>query len=258
MRRSWAAARTALGVWVTLPSSLNVEWIVGDGLDYVCFDLQHGLGGFDSLAAQIAACSAAGPTPLVRTPGNEPFQIGKALDFGALGGIVPLVASPEAAAAAVAACRYPPTGVRSYGPTRLEGVVGTADPSRLEREALCFVMVENTEGLECVEAIAATAGLDGIYVGPADLGISMGLGPHAFDHPDHIAASPHPRGRPGGCVGTRRSPVVVRSSAAATFVRCLRMSRSARSGLRAMIASARASCSSAVASGRPGITAVRN
>ena len=189
MRRSWAAARTALGVWVTLPSSLNVEWIVGDGLDYVCFDLQHGLGGFDSLAAQIAACSAAGPTPLVRTPGNEPFQIGKALDLGALGVIVPLVASPEAAAAAVAACRYPPTGVRSYGPTRLEGVVGTADPSRLEREALCFVMVENREGLECVEAIAATAGLDGIYVGPADLGISMGLGPHAFDHPDHIAAT---------------------------------------------------------------------
>jgi len=178
-----------LGVWVTLSSPLNVEWLVGDGLDYLCFDLQHGLGGFDSLAAQIAVCSSTGATPLVRTPGNEPFQIGKALDLGALGVIVPMVSSPEEAAAAVAACRYPPTGVRSYGPTRLELVIGSADPNRLEREALCFVMVENSDGLDCVEAIAATPGLDGIYVGPSDLAISMGLGPQEFGHPDHVAAT---------------------------------------------------------------------
>jgi len=143
----------------------------------VCIDMQHGLSSYESLPAEIAACRAGGAAPIVRPAANEFWQIGRALDLGALGVIVPLVSSPEEAAAAVSACRYGPTGRRSYGPSLIAHSVGSSDPSVLEREALCIVMIETLEGLERVEQIAAVPGLDGIYYGPADLAISLGTPP---------------------------------------------------------------------------------
>ena len=91
--------------------------------------------------------------------------------------IVPLVNNAEEAARAVAACRYPPQGVRSYGPVRAGEVVGSKDPDDLADEVLCLVMVEMREGLDNVEEISATPGLDGIYIGPSDLALSLGLAP---------------------------------------------------------------------------------
>jgi 4-hydroxy-2-oxoheptanedioate aldolase len=108
---------------------------------------------------------------------NDAGVVGRALDAGALGVIVPLVNNAEEAARAVAACRYPPEGVRSYGPVRAAEVIGSKAPEDLDGEVLCLVMVETREGLEKVEEIAATPGLDGIYVGPSDLAISLGLAP---------------------------------------------------------------------------------
>jgi 4-hydroxy-2-oxoheptanedioate aldolase len=101
----------------------------------------------------------------------------KALDAGAWGVIVPLVNNAEDAARAVSACRYPPQGMRSYGPVRAAGVIGSRDPEKLGGEVLCLVMVETREGLERVDEIAATPGLDGIYIGPSDLALSLGLPP---------------------------------------------------------------------------------
>ena len=175
LRRAWDEGRTALGLWSVVPGSFGVEILARTGVDYVCVDGQHGLIGFDAMVPMLQAIGAGGSAPITRVPSNDPYGIMKSLDAGARGVIVPLVNSAADAERAVAACRYPPRGMRSYGPIRAGGVMGTSDPETLEKEALCLVMVETREALERVEEIAATPGLDGIYVGPSDLALSLGL-----------------------------------------------------------------------------------
>ncbi len=177
LKSSWAEGRTAFGLWMTVPGSVGAEIFAGAGVDYVCVDQQHGVIDYDSMVPMFQAIRAEGAAPLTRVLSNDPFLIMKALDAGALGVIVPLVNSAEDAARAVAACRYPPRGMRSYGPVRAAGVIGSRDPEDLAGEVLCIVMVETREGLESVEEIAATPGLDGIYIGPTDLALSLGLPP---------------------------------------------------------------------------------
>jgi 4-hydroxy-2-oxoheptanedioate aldolase len=143
----------------------------------VCVDQQHGVIDYDSMVPMIQAIRAEGAAPITRVLSNDPFLIMKSLDAGAWGVIVPLVNNAEDAARAVSACRYPPRGTRSYGPVRAAGVIGSRDPEDLAGEVLCLVMVETREGLERVEEIAATPGLDGIYIGPSDLALSLGLPP---------------------------------------------------------------------------------
>lgn len=160
-----------------VPGSFTAEILAGTGPDYVCVDQQHGLIGYDAMVPMLQAIEAAGSAPITRVLSSDPYEIMKSLDAGAWGVIVPLVNSAEEAARAVSACRYPPDGVRSYGPVRASSVMGSGDPGHLAKEALCFVMVETREGLERVEEIAATPGVDGIYVGPSDLALSIGLQP---------------------------------------------------------------------------------
>ena len=177
LRATWAGDRTAFGLWMTVPGSVGAEILAGAGVDYVCADQQHGVIDYDSMVPMFQAIRAEGAAPITRVLSNDPFLIMKALDAGALGVIVPLISSAEDAARAVSACRYPPRGIRSYGPVRAARVIGSRDPEDLAGEVLCIVMVETREGLERVEEIAATPGLDGIYIGPADLALSLGLPP---------------------------------------------------------------------------------
>jgi 4-hydroxy-2-oxoheptanedioate aldolase len=156
---------------------VGAEILAGAGVDYVCVDQQHGVIDYDSMVPMFQAIRAEGPAPITRVLSNDAFLIMKALDAGAWGVIVPLVNNAEDAARAVAACRYPPEGMRSYGPVRAAGVIGSRDPEELGGEVLCLVMVETREALERVEEIAATPGLDGIYIGPSDLALSLGLPP---------------------------------------------------------------------------------
>jgi 4-hydroxy-2-oxoheptanedioate aldolase len=176
LRQKWDAEEPAFGLWSAVPSSLIAELAAASGFDYVCVDLQHGLSDEPTMVSVFQAAAAAGATGLARVAWNEPWLIMRALDLGAAGVIVPLVGSAEEAARAVAACKFPPHGIRSYGPVRAQLVVGSAAPSDLA-QALCFVMVETRDGLDRVEEIASTPGLDGIYVGPADLAIALGLTP---------------------------------------------------------------------------------
>ena len=177
LKGAWSEDRTAFGLWTTVPGSIGAEILAGTGVDYVCVDQQHGVIGYDSMVPMFQAIRAEGATPITRVLSNDPFLIMKALDAGAWGVIVPLIGSAEDAARAVSACRYPPRGMRSYGPVRAAGVIGSRDPEELGGEVLCHVMVETREGLERVEEIAATPGLDGIYIGPSDLALSLGLPP---------------------------------------------------------------------------------
>lgn len=177
IREVWEAGRTAFGLWSVVPGSFGAEVLARTGVDYVCVDQQHGIIGYDAMVPMLQAIEAGGATPITRVLSGDPYGIMKSLDAGAWGVIVPLVNSAADARSAVAACRYPPRGVRSFGPSRAASVIGSGDPEVLEGETLCFVMVETREALERVDEIAATPGLDGIYIGPSDLALSLGLTP---------------------------------------------------------------------------------
>jgi 4-hydroxy-2-oxoheptanedioate aldolase len=177
LKRAWAEGRTVFGLWSVVPGSFGAELLAGTGVDYACVDQQHGLIGYDAMVPMLQAIGAAGAAPITRVLSGDPYRIMESLDAGAWGVIVPMVSSAGEAAGAVAACRYPPRGVRSWGPIRASAVIGSNDPEEVAGAALCMVMVETKEGLERVEEIAATPGLDGIYVGPSDLALSLGLPP---------------------------------------------------------------------------------
>jgi 4-hydroxy-2-oxoheptanedioate aldolase len=127
------------------------------------------------MVSMVRTIQFAGAAPVVRVPQNEPWMIMRALDAGALGVIVPLVNDAAEAARAVAACRFPPQGARSYGPIRASEVIGSKAPADLGDEVVCIVQIETREGLENAQEIATTPGLDGVYIGPADLALGLGL-----------------------------------------------------------------------------------
>ena len=173
----WKQDRPAFGLWGSIPATLTAELAAAAGVDYVCVDLQHGGADEQRMVAMFSAIEARGAVPLARVLYNEPWMVNRVLDLGAAGVIVPLVGSAGDARRAVSGCRYPPHGQRSYGPLRAALTVGSSDPEQLAAGALCFVMVETREGLENVEEIAATPGLDGIYIGPSDLSLGLGRTP---------------------------------------------------------------------------------
>jgi 4-hydroxy-2-oxoheptanedioate aldolase len=177
LRARWQTGQAAFGLWAAISSSLTVELAAAAGFDYVCVDMQHGLSDERAMTSMLQAIDAGGATSLVRVAGNEPWLIMRALDLGAAGVIVPLVNNAAEAARAVSACRYPPEGTRSYGPSRAELVLGTNVPAELAAAVLCFVMIETAEGLDRVDEIASVPGLDGLYIGPSDLSVSLGLVP---------------------------------------------------------------------------------
>lgn len=189
LRAKWAADEPAFGLWAGIPSSFTAELAATAGYDYVCVDLQHGVSDEAAMISIFQASRAAGAAPITRVAWNEPWLIMRALDLGAVAVIVPMVGSGEDAARAVQACRYPPEGRRSYGPVRAGMVVGSVSPEELARDAMCFAMVETRDGLERLDEIAGTPGLDGIYIGPSDLSLGLGLAPPGSGDQDAGAAA---------------------------------------------------------------------
>lgn len=178
--RKLRARDKLVGYWIALDAPAATERIARVGYDYLVVDVQHGLIGYSGmLSAMLAIDAAGGAKGLVRVGRNEPAEIGRALDAGAAGVIVPLVDTPEDAAAAVEATRYPPRGRRSYGPMRSGLRVGPR-PAEADESTAVIAMIETPQGLANVREICATDGLDGVYVGPADLCLAVG-GSHPGD-----------------------------------------------------------------------------
>lgn len=188
LRQRLAAGDRALGGWCTLPTLLGAELLAAAGFDYVCVDRQHGLADDAAMVAMLAAAAAAGATPVVRVAANDPAAIGRALDTGAEAVIVPMVNSRGDAERAVAACRYGPDGVRSFGPVRSTRFLDAAPPADADREVMCVVMIETADAVARANEICTTPGVDGVYVGPADLAVSMGLVPGPDQPRRHGAA----------------------------------------------------------------------
>ena len=163
-----------VGYWVATDNPVATERIASLGYDYVCLDMQHGLIGYAGMVTNVMATDAGGSSSVVRVGANDAGLIGRALDAGARAVIVPLVNTAEEAATAVAACRYQPDGIRSYGPSRAPLRVGAGDVASVNAAVACIVMIETAAGLSNVEDICSTPGLDGVYIGPSDLSIALG------------------------------------------------------------------------------------
>jgi 4-hydroxy-2-oxoheptanedioate aldolase len=158
------------------------------GFDALVVDMQHGLTELSNLWSMLQAISQTDTVPVVRVAWNDPAVIMKALDLGAYGILVPLVDTPEDAAKAVAACRYPPVGMRSSGPVRAVHYGGPDYQAQANNEIVVMAMIETKEGLANLDAICATPGLDAVYIGPSDLSYALGIPPRP-DNPDplHLA-----------------------------------------------------------------------
>ncbi len=180
VRSLLAEGRTVLNGWSVIPGGFLAEVMASLGWDSLTVDVQHGMIGQTDMVAMLQAISTTTLTPIVRLAANDPTLVGQALDAGAMGLICPLINSPEEAAAFVAASRYPPKGIRSSGATRAMIYAGFDYGANADAEVLRFAMIETADALRRVEEIAATPGLDGLYVGPSDLSLALGGG-HGFD-----------------------------------------------------------------------------
>jgi 2-keto-3-deoxy-L-rhamnonate aldolase RhmA len=181
LQEALAAKQQIWGGWVVGPTIIGPEEFASAGYDYVGFDVQHGYLDDADAALLLRRLEHVPIATAVRLPSADPAPIGRVLDAGADAVIVAMVESAEQAAAAVAATRYAPTGVRSFGPLRAS--LGH-DPAALEARASVFAMIETAQGLSALDGICAVPGLSGVYVGPADLAISMGHRPaDAWTHP---------------------------------------------------------------------------
>ena len=185
---AWRNGERTVGLWLSLANVHSAETLSGLGFDWVCVDLQHGLLDYKDLTTMLPAISASDVTPLVRVPWNEPYEVMKVLDAGAYGVIVPMINNRAEAEQAVAACRYPPQGNRSFGPIRAALYGGRGYAKEANGEIACIAMIETAEGIENVEEIVTTPGLDGVYIGPSDLALSLGMAPRGDnDDPTHAA-----------------------------------------------------------------------
>jgi 4-hydroxy-2-oxoheptanedioate aldolase len=180
LRELIRAGVPARGLSITLGDDQIAEEFAHSGVDYVYVDQQHGLVDAHRLVAVLRALAVTDVTPLVRVPAVESGIIGVALDAGAHGVIVPMVEDARQAELAVRCTRYHPMGRRSWGPIRATHGLGT-DPTTVNSEVMCLVMIESAEGVEHADEILAVDGVDGAYLGPADLSVSLGFPPRSVE-----------------------------------------------------------------------------
>jgi len=176
-KAAWKAGKVTYGAWLSVPSSFSAEAMAHQGFDWLCIDMQHGLIDYQVAVTMLQAISTTPTIPFARVPWNEMGIIGKMLDAGAMGIIIPMVNSVEEAKAAVAACRYFPQGARSFGPARASFYAGADYFAHANEQIACIPMIETRQALDRLDDILAVPGIDAVYVGPADLSITLGQQP---------------------------------------------------------------------------------
>lgn len=174
LRESLSHSGLAVGGWLVERSTSAIRGYASAGYDYVGIDCQHSYIDERDVAEILSHPMPHDVPIIVRASGLDAAKIGRILDAGVDAVIVPGIDTGDQAIAAVAACRYPPRGTRSFGP--LHPRLGF-DPVEVENRALRLLMIETSTGLENTETICSTPGVDGIYIGPADLSIGLGLPP---------------------------------------------------------------------------------
>jgi 4-hydroxy-2-oxoheptanedioate aldolase len=190
LARRLRAGETVHTAWCGLPAPIVAEFIAREGFSTVLFDQQHGLYDMSTTAAAIAAVRAAGAAPMVRIPLGDFAVASRVLDFGAEGIVAPMINTEADARALVAATRFPPIGERSWGPARAMSLAGISDFNVYLRGAnestVIFAMIETRSALANMEAIAATPGIDGLFLGPSDLSITLSNGATINPHSKEV------------------------------------------------------------------------
>lgn len=166
----------AVGTFLMSDSATSAAMMDAAGYDFLAIDRQHGVIDDATCLRLLAEIGRHGTAPIVRVPANRPEDAMRALDHGALGVIAPLIDDAAGAAILTAACRFPPHGGRSFGPVRAGPVYGRGYLQAIDDQVLAIAMIETRAGLDALDAILATPGLDAIFVGPNDLGLGLGLG----------------------------------------------------------------------------------
>jgi 4-hydroxy-2-oxoheptanedioate aldolase len=192
VREIWQSGGAVINGWLGIPSSVAAENMAQAGWDSLTIDMQHGLVDYAAALTMLQAISTKDTTPLVRVPWNDPDPMQRMLDAGSYGIICPMINSRAECERFVANCRYAPRGHRSYGPARAAWYAGADYGQHANDSIITLAMIETQQALDNLEDILATPELDGIYVGPADLSLSM-TGTVAADptDPDVVAAIEH-------------------------------------------------------------------
>ncbi len=187
LRQIWASGGAAVNGWLAVPNGFSAETMAHQGWDSLTVDIQHGVVDYQAAVTMLTAISTTETVPVVRVPWLDPAHLMKVLDAGAFGVICPMVNTREDAEKLVAYTKYPPHGTRSFGPIRGLLYGGADYPEQANDTIVVFAMIETQQGLENLEEILATPGLDAVYVGPSDLSLALGCRP-TFDDVDPPAA----------------------------------------------------------------------
>lgn len=173
VRTRLAANQTVVNGWLSIASAYAAEGIGHSGVHAVTVDLQHGMLGFSDALGMMQAISATPATPMVRVPTLDPAQIMHLLDAGAYGVICPMISTPEQTKTLVDACRYPPLGNRSFGPSRGLLYGGADYVAQANETVMAIPMIETAEAVDRIEDILDVAGIDMVYLGPNDMAFAL-------------------------------------------------------------------------------------
>lgn len=191
LRRRVLAGAPSIGAFVSLGSAVSAEVVARAGFDWVVLDLEHGMGGEADLHAQLLATQGTATCALVRVASAERLRVGRALDLGADGLMIPRLETPGEVVETLRWMRYPPTGIRGvalltrgagYGERTHGGLAAAVNDA-----VLGVFQVESPEAVASADAMAAIDGVDVLFVGPADLSHAMGI-PGQIDRPEFLAA----------------------------------------------------------------------
>src|ERR1700716_3421778 len=175
-KRALASGRPQIGLWSSLSSNYTVEVIAGAGFDWILLDTEHSPSDLESVLTQLQAAAPYPTHPVVRVPWNDMVTIKRTLDIGAQSLLLPYVTTPDGAKNAFSYTRYPPAGVRGVaGTTRATRFGRIKDYAKRAQQEICLLVQVETQGaLDNIEAICAVEGVDGVFIGPADLHASLG------------------------------------------------------------------------------------
>jgi 4-hydroxy-2-oxoheptanedioate aldolase len=176
VRTIWQRGGCVLNGWLHVPNSFSAEVMAHQGWDSLTIDMQHGVVDYGAALGMLQAIATTATIPFARVPWNEPGMIMKMLDAGCYGIICPMINTRAECEAFVGACRYPPQGYRSYGPLRAAIYAGADYAAGANETVITMAMIETSHAIENIAAIVRTPGLDALYIGPSDLGQSLGYG----------------------------------------------------------------------------------
>ena len=176
VKEKWKSKKVVLNSFLSIPNTFTAEIMSEQGYDALTIDYQHGMIGFNDLFAMLQSIRHSGVTPICRVSGLDHAVISKVMDAGALGVICPMINTRQQVEQLVQDCKYPPVGIRSFGPTRANFSVSSNYFYEANESTFCLAMIETQQAFDNLDEIASTPSLDGLYIGTADLTIGLNQG----------------------------------------------------------------------------------